>query len=931
MELAGNVETTALKTAQKETNRSQGKLDLVTVLNLGDILLERGRISAAADCYRHSVKLDPTASQIWQKLAKALTKQEKWSEAAEVYSSAIDLTPEDFRLHDQLGETFTKLGEIEAAIGCHRRAIALNPDSFESYYQLGKSLYQRADILLEPLRANPNLGAAILKELQSKAPEIDIRQLNDEAFVQATSYLNEEDFVQESFRAYLKREPEPGTRDGAGAALRGGVTRLTLITNIRGSLEFDNRLKQESSCDEAIAFHWRGLEISHKYETEGFACYQRALEIETSSYELYYLLGRELTWRRRPVEGTTSHQKGLQLGITLLEKNHQNEAINCFQKALNFITEPINIYSELAIRLIDRGLLDRVLDCCHQASYLNPNTAQYYYHNISIHLATLGRIDEALVFFQKTPQIQNQLYEKIGKIWKGFNQIASFDEKDVDFQGEIKLEDARKFFDNTSRYKIIDLARSMPGNDKDFIEQVGISIANLELIQQDNWDLEKAFIKSFIDSVPKGFGKDVFNHLFYSYQQSLIETGYVYSVCPFTGRILRSNQSFVINHREVGQHDFQALIYRFEGKEIFYLMFGCQWGEKLLAYFPSVELIVNLNLPLLGFIESKDSINKLKSYMVSYWKQVTTYLKSENKKVVNIVGLEFNLGAYLGHALTGMELLSKRGLFPKIEKVLFGPGEYINVRDIFSELPAEKFIYVQNVESAFKTIVENNYVAFRAIGYFMEDNLMSKVYRASLKNCSPKFLDEVKEAKKKHFPLLVFQLRVHNRVWIYQREGLINIIKSLHSDFPNLGIVFDGWGRLEKEHHYVQEKNIELERATVEHICSQIPPEIEIYSSIGSINHEKVIWFHTCDTFLVPESSGLAWGVWVVNKPGVICIKPAGAEILKTLVSPARENYVDQTCVIANYVENNGNYDCDWKEIYEELVKIIRKVERKSE
>ena len=209
MELAGNVETTALKTAQKETNRSQGKLDLVTVLNLGDILLERGRISAAADCYRHSVKLDPTASQIWQKLAKALTKQEKWSEAAEVYSSAIDLTPEDFRLHDQLGETFTKLGEIEAAIGCHRRAIALNPDSFESYYQLGKSLYQRADILLEPLRANPNLGAAILKELQSKAPEIDIRQLNDEAFVQATSYLNEEDFVQESFRAYLKREPEP--------------------------------------------------------------------------------------------------------------------------------------------------------------------------------------------------------------------------------------------------------------------------------------------------------------------------------------------------------------------------------------------------------------------------------------------------------------------------------------------------------------------------------------------------------------------------------------------------------------------------------------------------------------------------------------------------------------------------------------------------
>lgn len=932
MELAATLETKALKTTQEETNRSQGQLDLVTILNLGDALLEHGRLGAAVDCYCQSIKLDPKFSQGWQRLAKALANQQKWLEAAEAYNSAINLALEDFRLHDLLGvgESLTELSEVwEAQIACIRRAIALNPDSLESYYQLGKSLYQWADIILEPLRTRPDLGIAILKELESKQPGIDIHQLNDEAFVQATCYLSEEDFVQESYRAYLKREPESGAKEGGGVALRGGTTRLNLIAGIRGSQEFKNLLKRDSSCEETIACHWRGLEISHKYEEEGLACYQQALSLNTSFYDSYYQLGQELTKRGKLIEATTAFQKALQLGSILLQENNQDDALNCFQKAL-LLLPSIDIYSELGVLLIEQGLLDQVLNCCHQAFHINPNIAQYYYHNISIRLSTLGRIDEALVFLQQTPQIQSRLYQKIRNIWEALNKTSPLDEKTFQGEVEIELENAQRFF-AMSKYKVINLHPSMPENDKDFLGNVGISIANLELIQKEKWDLEKVFIKNFID-VPSSEIFANINNLFYPYQQSLIETGYVYSVCPFTGKIVRSNQSFVINHREVGHHDFQSLIYRFEGEEIFYLMFGCQFGEKLLAYFPSIELIVNLNLPLLAFMAAEDSINKLKSYMVSCWKQVKTYLSSESKKVVSIVGLEFNLGAYLGQALTGMEILSKTNLFPNIEKVLIGPGEYINLGDVFPELPAEKLVYVRNVWSAFQTIVENNYVAFRAIGYFMEDHLMSKVYTASLKNCSSKFLDEVEEAKKKHFPLLVFQLRVHNRAWISRVESLINIIKSLHLDYPNLGVVFDGWGSLEKEHDYGKEKNIiELERECVKKICAQIPPEIEIYSAIGSRNHEKVIWFQASDTFLVPQSSGLVWGVWVVNKPGIISTRPEGVTTLKTFLFPARENAVAQTCVIANYVDDNGDYDCDWKEIYEELVKIIRKVERKSE
>ncbi|OCR01903.1 hypothetical protein BCD67_05310 [Oscillatoriales cyanobacterium USR001] len=84
------------------------------------------------------------------------------------------------------------------------------------------------------------------------------------------------------------------------------------------------------------------------------------------------------------------------------------------------------------------------------------------------------------------------------------------------------------------------------------------------------------------------------------------------------------------------------------------------------------------------------------------------------------------------------------------------------------------------------------------------------------------FLEEVERAKK-HFPLLCIQIR-SIRTWVSQVEGNANIIKKLAEEFPNLGIIFDGWSRMEVADSH-SELMITKDRDIMNQIIALIPPK----------------------------------------------------------------------------------------------------------
>ncbi|MEG3985584.1 tetratricopeptide repeat protein [Microcoleus sp. S28C3] len=914
---------------------------------LGESLAKLGQLDEAIASYRQASNLNPEADWVHNKLGEVLQQRTKLDlegaiasyfraielnpDHTESYYKLLELKPESFEVYWQLGKTLVKLEMWEKAIDCYRLACELNPNSYESYQQLGQTLYRWTQINLELLRSHPDTGKILLQKRQKDACEMALPQINDEAFLQAADSLTESNFVQEVYRAYLKREPQANEKETYSKNLQdGAISRQIILSSFRSSQEFGYVLTKYPYIENEIACRWRELEISHEYLAEEIACYQRAISLNPESYILYYYLGEALTRQGKSTDAIAAYQKAVQVGMFFAKNNRLEEALSCYRKTIEIIPEKTNLYSELVISLLKQGLLDEVLACSSEALNTSINSAVTYHHNLSILMAQQGLIDEAIVCLQKTPQIPVDSDGNVcDQIWNELNQLNPLNETNIDCHVEIKPKAAEEYFRLTSRYKIITHTLEN-SNDRKYLEKMGLSLANVQLIAQDNFLLQEIYIKSFADH-PKHLHQPM--RLTLPYQQVLVETGYVYAVCPFSGKIIRSNQSFVINHQEVGHHDLQGFLYRFVGREIFYLMTGCPNGEKLLIYIPRLELIIHLNPVLVGFARSVESINKFKSYMVSCWQQVLQYISTEAKQVVDVIGLGFNIGHYLWQDLAGIHVLIENEIQHKLDKILTGPGDYFNCREVFPEIPANKFIEVENVWDLFKTILDNNYVAFRANGIFIKEQLVKRVCHVSLKNCSQDFLTEVKQAKK-HFPLLGVQIRTSSRVWLGQAEGIANIIKSLSSDFPNLGVVFDGWSLTGKENSLSTSWSIiEKEKAIMEEILALIPPTINTYSAIGATTFETVVWWtQAIEVGITSLGAGMTFSSWIANHPNIVV--HASTFMMNTFgnhLSHAtfRENLKAQVLVPNENITDgiNNNYDCDWRFIYNQIVKFLNQME----
>lgn len=912
---------------------------------LGQSLVNLGQLDEAIAAYRQAIAINPEVDWIHSIIGDALLKrsQQDVNSALASYRQAIDLNPDDvqayrklvtiqpdnFEIYLELGNTLVKQNQWEDAISAYRHACELNPECFESYCQLAETLGRQTQLKLQSLRSNPDSGKVLLKEIQKDDSTITLSQLNDTAFRKATDNLNDADFVKEVYSAYLKREAQAIETKGYSQTLRDGShTRETLLSIFRESPEFKHQLNKSQYREEEIACHWRTLEIISEYVSEELACYRRAIDLNPSSYQSHYKLGNALTKQGKSSEAIASYQKAVQIGMQLAQDNQLEAAFSCYQKALEVIPDQVAIHSDLGMILVRLGWFEKLLTCYRQTFSHAPDRSRVY-QSFGLLLAQQGLIDEAVACFQQASQIQRSsegdIYENI---WNRLNQLNLRDDENRDCEVQIQPEKAEDYFRLASRYKVITL-QSLTEDDKKHLKNVGLSLPTLELIAQNNFALEEIYINSFADS-PKPLHEPL--RLTLPYQQVLVETGYVYAVCPFSDKIVRSNQSFVINHYEVARHDLQGFIYRFASSEIFYLMTGCPLGEKMLVYVPRLELIINLNPALVNLARPVESINKFKSYMVSSWQQVLQYISTEAKQVIDVIGLGFNIGHYLWQDLVGLHVLIKPEIQHKLDKILIGPGDYFSCREIFPEIAAEKFIEVEDVWDVFKTVLDNNYVAFRVNGLLIEEELANKVCAVGVKKCSRDFLAQVEQAKK-HFPLLSFQIRLHSRIWRGQVEGIANIIGSLYSDFPNLGVLFDGWSVTGTEDsHSSSWSIIQKEKAMMAEIIAQIPSAINTYTAIGSTTYETVVWNQAIDLSIITIGAGIMYTSWIANKPGVVhghtvVLDRHGYQVT---TSQVRENIVPQVLIPKEFVVDypNLDYDCDWKGIYSEVIKIIENLKR---
>ena len=690
-----------------------------------------------------------------------------------------------------------------------------------------------------------------------------------------------------------------------------------------------NELKQKGQFSEALAYYYQAIEQNPKFHL------------------YHHSLGETLAKLGRFEEAIASFQQAIDIspnGSSYYGIAQSYTQLGNIDSANLAYYRAIELNPNWGVVLVKQGGLDRVIACFDSVLQHEPHQAMVYY-DFSLYLAERDLMDDAIALFQKAPQFSHnqELNNKCDRekfpetveiseiLWKNLNQLGKID--DISEPIPTKAE-AESYFDKNSHYKIIDM-NNLKESDKISLTNYGISCANLQLIKKDNLSLEEIYINTFV-STPKvklsrKFVETVSEvwepHKNYCCSKAIVETGYIYSVCPFSGKILRSNQSFYVYYENgVSMH-----FYRFVGQEIFYLVIGNTCRGKMCIYIPGKEVIIKFSPHWLLSDEIKIIINRLKFSLVSSYQKVKFYIQTElPKKLVFDIGFNRNFGHYYWNELSGILYLQHNSLLEKIPEFLVGDKDFFNVGGVFPEIPSHKITKLANTDELFQTILDNNYFAVQVNDLFMSQELADRVTQFSIKKCSenPEFLEEVERAKK-HFPLLCIQIR-SSRTWVSQVEGNANIIKKLAEEFPNLGVVFDGWARQEVE-DTLAESMIAKEKDIMNQIIHLVPSNIQTYCSIGSRNYEEVVFAHAIDVYSAPLGSAMAARlIWIATKPGVTHSHTHYYDVAwgkDHLNSPlVRENVIPPIWVDRNVIVDlpDLNYDCDWSAVYDEVVKIVR-------
>jgi tetratricopeptide (TPR) repeat protein len=535
--------------------------------------------------------------------------------------------------------------------------------------------------------------------------------------------------------------------------------------------------------------------------------------------------------------------------------------------------------------------------------------------------AQQGHLQEAIASFQKavSDSDASRLYQHL---WLGLNEIQPLMDESLLNDAPINAPVIYEYFRETSSYQIIDLL-FLTEADQDFLAKHGLSVANLRRIQESNLSLEEIYINHFNSSSPVQLSKQASRTSILpllpdttpnrEFQQTIVETGYICSICPFTGQILRSNQSLMLDDPGYAT----SIFYRFTGRETFYL-FASHWiGGLLFLYIPRLELIINLSLTWKNYLDYGDIVTRLKKNMVFYWKQVKQYLfNPAPKKTVAVCGGYENLGHYFWNDISGLDFLAENQLLDKIDKYLVGSYEPLKVNDIYPEIPVKDILRVESKNFS-SLLLANNYFAVRLTDILIKESLAKKLYQASLKNCSTEFLATIEQAKK-HFPLIWINLRSHSKAWISQVEGSANIIKTLSQNYPNIGIIFDGW---------------KDEEDSMEQIKALIPPSISTYNGLGCPMHETIVWAFAIDVYISIVGSGLTLVTWIANKPGVAHSNYGHLKYQSDWWPEVRENIIPPLFLSTDQIQQAdihapyGDYDCDWKVIYDGVFKIVQQLE----
>ncbi|MGC1953445.1 MAG: tetratricopeptide repeat protein, partial [Gammaproteobacteria bacterium] len=158
--------------------------------NLGNVLVERHRLSEATDAYQQAIVLRPDHADAWNNLGALFRAQGRPDEAGAAYLKAIELDPEHIDAYNNFGNLLSSRGLVREAVAYYCKAITLVPNHPQSrrllgiaYYTLGQ-IEAAAEVFRDWLQAEPD--NPIARHLFAACSKQNVPARASDAYIETT-------------------------------------------------------------------------------------------------------------------------------------------------------------------------------------------------------------------------------------------------------------------------------------------------------------------------------------------------------------------------------------------------------------------------------------------------------------------------------------------------------------------------------------------------------------------------------------------------------------------------------------------------------------------------------------------------------------------------------------------------------------------------
>jgi hypothetical protein len=324
---------------------------------------------------------------------------------------------------------------------------------------------------------------------------------------------------------------------------------------------------------------------------------------------------------------------------------------------------------------------------------------------------------------------------------------------------------------------------------------------------------------------------------------------------------------------------FGRCLYRFEGKEPFFLLTGGPWNAPQGIYLPQSGYVISFGGEWSSRLRGEMLANILSAYLK---RRVRPQLRRHGspEAMTLLIPPVDNFAHHIWNYLSGIERAHRLGTIDRVAVVQFAGTEFFGpVEDLFPELANGRLVRLAREPVVDPAPLEANSLVLPAAGFFIPRTLTDRIIqvlgdrpRGRVDAVEPKDIPRVTGA-----PVIWFGLRVRGRAWVSQVPGFAHIMWRVSERYPDAIFLLDGFsypvGLDQVSHKW--EGAVSKIRVLADQVLSLAPDPSRVVNMVGNTIRESVLWAAETTAYLCPYGTTQHKVAWFSQAPGIVYAPPS--------------------------------------------------------